>query len=198
MEETIVENMIDAVQKLSAILAPLQAEPKTQTTRKALRSIAKLESLLTDESAPIDDDTFYAKTSYKQMESVRGARLTARENIDEAKLAHGEGATLDDKIDRADALLERARGQIIRYGICAFFANRDIEAPSDAGVKARKKLRSIWDLHKVDQPILDYLGAACKDKVEHILKLDAKTTPASKNKLRAQPEAETGAKRRKK
>ena len=154
--------------ELKAQLEPL-AQSIDDDLNAAWRSAsACLEELLVDESKkklPAKD--FSQEFTKAKIREFGQKRLEAKAAFDALPPSAAKGAD-------CNMILERAKWQTLKWGLGRFLSHQQIQFETEAGVRLRTQLKSIWELNVSDQKYMEYLSEDDKKAVKGLLDMDKK------------------------
>ena len=168
------ESLVKLLQEYANVLTPVRMKSTANLTKAVTSRLRKLKGALAPEVD--DNDKFYNTLCTAKVDSIRLARTELIKAVDdfEAKCPSHQQVS---EVQEARREIRAARLQTVRCGLLAFMKVDDIR--SDQAADIRKNLKSIWELHKEDEEVLEYLG----DKiVQQILDIIAIPAPSSAEK----------------
>ena len=68
-----------------------------------------------------------------------------------------------------DFLVQDAKNQATKYGFMAFVCNENAKDDNETGTGLRKKLQEIYDTHRMDNNLMDFLGKPLLQSIADIL-----------------------------
>lgn len=168
---------------ISDVIAPAHQTKIKGLVDAVTVATQKVQGFLADDK--LNQTDFFASFSPKTMQQLRTARSALVAAADALDKNRDDPNEKPKEVTAAEDLAKRARNQTVRYGFLAFLGAAAIRTDSQEGLTARTNLRSVWDAHKLDKDICQYLGQPLCTDVQSLLNDFAHETEAAAKRARA-------------
>ena len=168
-----------------AALEPLLEKSVAESVALVSEQMETLQRELIDESTPLCDDDFFSKLDTAKVKKLRAAKQKLLQVVEACNMLHKKLCKPAPEVcEEATTESDRAKLQTVKYGFLAFLHAKSIKSTEESGVKARANLQSIYNTHKLDKQVMEYIGEDLQAAIDAVLKMDneceEKASPAKR------------------
>ena len=146
---------------------PLNSEYKASEEAKFLALAEKLQGAMADDQLP--DAEFRKSLTIAKLNTMQKNRTAAKAHLDNiVKFCGGQIDMVSEAVKEKHGITQKAKHQIVKWGLLAFLLKPEIESLSTSGKQLRDQLASVWLVNFKDAQVLEYLGDDMVQKLRNL------------------------------